>query len=111
MRKEESEGSLEEEIELKRGEKEEGRKMQEEKLEVVRNLLIGENTEYVCGEQPSYSLWEGSALGLLETAWDICLTEDFILWMLWLLYTLPALGTVYYYAGAIGPLGQRNKPL
>ena len=41
MRKEESEGSLEEEIQLKREEKEEGRKLKEEKLEVVRNLLMG----------------------------------------------------------------------
>ena len=41
MTKEECEGSLEEEIKVKREETEEGRRMKDEKLEVVRNLLIG----------------------------------------------------------------------
>ena len=41
MRKEESKGSLEEEIKLKREETEEGRRMKDKKLEVVRNLLMG----------------------------------------------------------------------
>ena len=54
MRKEESEGSLEDEIKLKREEKEEERKLKEEKLEAVRNLLFGammmeKKFEYVCG--------------------------------------------------------------
>ena len=68
MRKEESEGSLEDEIKLKREEKEEERKLKDKKLEAVRNLLFGammmEKVLSMCVECSQGIVWDN------KVAWN-----------------------------------------